>query len=237
MSVVIEDFTEAFRVLCGRHHGVCVIDGFHSTKEAVVEAVDAAVDLNPEQKLAVEHGGGEAGGPSPLVVIAAAGSGKTAMLAHWVAARILGGADPKRIMLATYSRQAAAEINRRVERIVARRPPPEAAAAAIPAWSGTFSAMGSRLLREYAGRIGLDPQFTIHDREGSAAGMLLRTPRRPRRLSLREAERQAGRPVASVTDRPDGSRTYAFGDTANAGCEVNDWDIEYGASSPSSVRQ
>ena len=204
MSVVIEDFTEAFRVLCGRHHGVCVIDGFHSTKEAVVEAVEAGVDLNPEQRLAVEHGRGEAGGPSPLLVIAGAGSGKTAILAHWVAARILGGPDPKRIMLATCSRRAAAEINRRVERIVAQRLPPEAAAAVIPAWSGTFRAMGSHLLGEYAGRIGLDPQFTIHDGKDSAPGMPLRKPRRPRRLSLREAERQAGGPPRRFGHRSPG---------------------------------
>jgi hypothetical protein len=36
--------------------------------------------------------------------------------------------------------------------------------------------------------------------------------RRVRRLSFREAAKQAGRPIASVTDRPDGSRTYAFGE-------------------------
>ena len=177
-----------------------------------------------------------AGGPS-LLVIDGVGAGKMAMLAQRVAALILNGADPKRIMLATFSRQAAAEVNRRIEWIVARRLPPEAAAAAIPSWSGAFHAIGAWLLREYAARIGLDPQFTIHDREDSAPGMPLRKSRRPRRLSLREAERQAGRPVASVTDRPDGSRTYAFGDKADADGEVNDWDIEYGASSPSSVRQ
>ena len=33
---------------------------------------------------------------------------------------------------------------------------------------GTFHAIGARLLREYATRLGLDPQFTIHDREDSA---------------------------------------------------------------------
>ena len=209
MSRVIEDFTEAYRAELGRH-----AHAFYSNWEAVVDA----------------------GGPS-LLVIDGAGAGKTAMLAHRVAALILGGADPKRIMLATFSRQAAAEVNRRVERIVARRLPPEAASAAIPAWSRAFHAIGARLLREHAGRIGLDPRFAIHDREEKATGMPLGKPRRPRRLSLREAERQAGRPVASVTDRPDGSRTYAFGDKADADGEVNDWDIEYGASSPSSVRQ
>jgi superfamily I DNA/RNA helicase len=34
-------------------------------------------------------------------------------------------------------------------------------------WSGTFHGVGARLLREYATRIGLDPAFTIHDREDS----------------------------------------------------------------------
>jgi len=128
----------------------------------------APVELNPEQQLAVEHGIGAAGGFSPLLVIAGAGSGKTAMLAHRVAALILAGADPKRIMLATFSRRAAAELIRRVERLLARRLSPEAAAAAAPEYSGTFHAIGARLLREYAPRLGLDPQFTIHDREDSA---------------------------------------------------------------------
>ena len=127
-----------------------------------------AVELNPEQELAVEHGIGDPRGPGPLLVVAGAGSGKTAMLAHRVAALILAGADPKRIMLATFSRRAAAELGRRVERLLARRLAPEAAQAATPAYAGTFHAIGARLLREYAPRLGLDPQFTIHDREDSA---------------------------------------------------------------------
>jgi DNA helicase II / ATP-dependent DNA helicase PcrA len=127
-----------------------------------------AVELNPEQMIAVRHGIGDPRGPGPLLVVAGAGSGKTAMLAHRVAALILAGADPKRIMLATFSRRAAAELGRRVERLLARRLAPEAAAAATPAYAGTFHAIGARLLREYAPRIGLDPQFTIHDREDSA---------------------------------------------------------------------
>jgi len=126
------------------------------------------VDLNPEQRRAVEHGIGDPDGPGPLLVIAGAGSGKTATLAHRVAALILAGADPKRIMLATFSRRAAAELTRRVERLLARRLKPEAAAAATPAYAGTFHGLGARLLREYAERLGLDPQFTIHDREDSA---------------------------------------------------------------------
>jgi ATP-dependent DNA helicase UvrD/PcrA len=127
-----------------------------------------AVELNPEQRLAVEHGIGDSGAPGPLLVIAGAGSGKTAMLAHRVAALILAGADPRRIILATFSRRAAAELGRRVERLLARRLKPEAAEAARPAYAGTFHSLGARFLREYAERLGLDPQFTILDREDSA---------------------------------------------------------------------
>jgi len=119
-------------------------------------------DLNEAQRAAVEHDAG------PLLVIAGAGSGKTNTLAHRVAHLILRGADPKRIMLATFSRRAAAELNRRVQRLLARRLAPEAAAAATPSYAGTFHAIGARLLRDYALRLGLDPQFTIHDREDSA---------------------------------------------------------------------
>ncbi len=35
-------------------------------------------------------------------------------------------------------------------------------------WAGTFHAVGARLLREHAAEIGLNPAFTIHDREDSA---------------------------------------------------------------------
>ena len=68
-------------------------------------------------------------------------------------------------MLATFSRRAAGELGRRVQRLLARRLAPEAAAAATPAYAETFHSIGARLLREYALRLGLDPQFTIHDRE------------------------------------------------------------------------
>src|SRR6266446_3216682 len=35
-------------------------------------------------------------------------------------------------------------------------------------WAGTFHGIGARLLRDYAEQIGVDPAFTIHDREDSA---------------------------------------------------------------------
>src|SRR3979411_1462651 len=66
--------------------------------------------LNAEQSRAVEHGDGEA---RPLLIIAGAGSGKTNTLAHRVAHLVVQGADPRRILLLTFSRPAAAEMIRR----------------------------------------------------------------------------------------------------------------------------
>ena len=106
---------------------------------------------------------------APLLVIAGAGSGKTNTLAHRVAHLIVNGADPRRILLMTFSRRAAAEMTRRVERI-ARKVLGDNAGVMTDAltWAGTFHGIGARLLRDYAEQIGLDPAFTIHDREDSA---------------------------------------------------------------------
>ena len=127
--------------------------------------------LNPEQRRAVEHGVGALadGLAKPLLVIAGAGSGKTNTLAHRVAHLIVEGADPSRILLLTFSRRAAAEMTRRVERISAQVMGENAGImAGALTWAGTFHAIGARLLREYADQIGLDRAFTIHDREDSA---------------------------------------------------------------------
>ncbi len=126
-------------------------------------------NLNPEQRRAVEHGTIGSGPFPPLLVIAGAGSGKTNTLAHRVAHLIVNGADPRRILLMTFSRRAASEMTRRVERI-ARQVMGHNAGAMTDAlaWAGTFHGIGARLLREYSNQIGLNPAFTIHDREDSA---------------------------------------------------------------------
>jgi DNA helicase-2/ATP-dependent DNA helicase PcrA len=122
--------------------------------------IDPLARLNPRQRAAVEHG------DAPLLVIAGAGSGKTNTLAHRVAALIRRGADPRAILLLTFSRRAAVEMTRRIQQHAGAR-------AAALEWAGTFHAIGARLLREYAARIGLNPAFTIHDREDSADLMAL----------------------------------------------------------------
>jgi DNA helicase-2/ATP-dependent DNA helicase PcrA len=122
--------------------------------------------LNPDQRAAVEHGVGEGADTRPLLVIAGAGSGKTDTLAHRVAHLVMTGTDPHRLLLLTFSRRAAAEMERRAERILNRAAGTNAAPGLH--WSGTFHAIGARFLREYAERIGLDRSFTIHDREDAA---------------------------------------------------------------------
>ena len=57
--------------------------------------------LNPEQRRAAEHGVFNKAGP--LLVIAGAGSGKSNTLAHRVANLLVHGADPRRILLLTFS--------------------------------------------------------------------------------------------------------------------------------------
>src|SRR6266849_9746824 len=85
-------------------------------------APDYLADLNQEQRRAVEHGikNGSALDAPPLLVIAGAGSGKTKTLAYRVAHLVVNGIDPQRILLLTFSRRAALDMIRRVERITAK---------------------------------------------------------------------------------------------------------------------
>lgn len=133
---------------------------------SVSAGIDPFESLNAEQRVAVAHGlGDHRDDARPLLIIAGAGSGKTNTLAHRVANLILHQGDPQRILLLTFSRRAAVEMERRVGGVLnrvlglgsARQTP------SLP-WSGTFHSIGARLLRDYAARIGLDESFTILDR-------------------------------------------------------------------------
>ena len=127
---------------------------------------DPFAGLNPEQLSAVEHDVGAAV-VRPLLVVAGAGSGKTNTLAHRVAKLILAGGDPQRILLLTFSRRAAGEMGQRAAGVLQRVLGTSSAAVGSLPWAGTFHSIGARLLREYAGRIGLEASFTIHDRADS----------------------------------------------------------------------
>jgi DNA helicase II / ATP-dependent DNA helicase PcrA len=128
---------------------------------------DYLTDLNKEQRRAVTHGidSESATRAPPLLVIAGAGSGKTKTLAHRVAHLVVSGVDPHRILLLTFTRRASEEMIRRVKRITATSLGTQQVD--LP-WSGTFHAVGDRLIREYATQIGLKPSFTILDRTDAA---------------------------------------------------------------------
>jgi ATP-dependent DNA helicase UvrD/PcrA len=139
----------------------------------VMEEASYLISLNQAQRAAVTFDvppEGRAGPGRPLLIIAGAGSGKTNTLAHRVAHLILRGADPRRLLLLTFTRRAAEEMSRRVERICAHS---QADLAGGTPWSGTFHAIANRLLRLYAEPIGLDPAFTVLDRSDAADWMNL----------------------------------------------------------------
>ncbi|WDE09116.1 ATP-dependent helicase [Thalassomonas viridans] len=108
--------------------------------------------------------------PSPLLIIAGAGTGKTNTLAHRAANLLLQGASPERILLMTFARRAAGELASRANRIVEQtlqQQQKQYHPVKIP-WMGTFHAIAGRLLREHAESIGLSPDFTILDRNDAA---------------------------------------------------------------------
>jgi DNA helicase-2/ATP-dependent DNA helicase PcrA len=113
--------------------------------------------LNATQREAVA-----APSDAPLLIIAGAGTGKTTTLVHRIAELVKTGADPRRILLLTFSRRAALEMTRRAHGVTRGSELP---------WAGTFHAIGSRLLRLHALALGLDPAYTVLDR-GDAADLI-----------------------------------------------------------------
>ena len=124
-------------------------------------------ELNKRQSRAVMYGVDDNPTPNinPLLIIAGAGSGKTKTLAHRVAHLLVKGIHPSRILLLTFSKRAAIEMSHRVRQIA------EAATGDrqidLP-WSGTFHAIGTKLIREYGPQVGLRSSFTILDRTDAA---------------------------------------------------------------------
>lgn len=181
--------------------------------------------LNPAQRAAVQYGEAELPGrlPGPLLIIAGAGTGKTNTLAHRVAHLIVRGADPRRILLLTFTRRAAEIMTRRAERIVTqvahepslRAPSPagRGGQGVRPAWAGTFHSVANRLLRQHASAVRLDPSFTVLDR--SDAGDLLnvvrnelglsrqssRFPKKDTCLAIYSHAVNAGQPVEHTLER------------------------------------
>lgn len=113
--------------------------------------IDYAHELNEQQFAAVTAV------PSPALVIAGAGSGKTRTLTYRVAYLLEQGVPPDRVLLLTFTNKAAREMMRRVANLLGGD--------LSSLWGGTFHSVGNRILRRHAERLGYTPGFTILDRE------------------------------------------------------------------------
>ncbi|BBX29479.1 DNA helicase PcrA [Mycolicibacterium alvei] len=126
------------------------------TTSSVASEIDQLLDgLNPQQRQAVRHVG------SPLLIVAGAGSGKTAVLtrriAYLLAAREVGVGQ---ILAITFTNKAAAEMRERVVGLVGPR--------ARNMWVSTFHSTCVRILRNQASLLpGLNSNFSIYDSDDS----------------------------------------------------------------------
>ena len=132
-------------------------------------------NLNEAQQKAATHSDG------PLLIVAGAGTGKTTTLASRVAWLLARGVPPERLLLLTFSRRAAREMSSRAERIAGAS---DASVDASRIWSGTFHAIGNRLLRLHGRALGLDPSFTVLDQADAADVMNLLRPAGAARSTL-----------------------------------------------------
>ncbi len=93
----------------------------------------------------------------PVLVLAGAGTGKTAALtarlAHLIATR---RAYPSEILAVTFTNKAAREMRERVGRMMGE------SVEGMP-WLGTFHAIGAKMLRRHAELVGLQSNFNILD--------------------------------------------------------------------------
>ncbi len=160
--------------------------------------MELAQFLNSAQVEAVEHRQG------PLLVIAGAGSGKTRVIEYRVLNLILNQVEPTSILLLTFTRRASREM-------LARAAKQDPKCGLVE--GGTFHSFGVRLLRRYAGRIGIKENFTILDsadapeamrRVATALGYYQLPLRFPQKSSLQKilsAATNKQKPIAEILEQ------------------------------------
>jgi DNA helicase-2/ATP-dependent DNA helicase PcrA len=114
--------------------------------------------LAEAQERAVRHGEG------PLLLLGAAGTGKTEALARRFDVLAGDGTDPERVLLLASSRATARRLRRRVETLLGH--------SSDELWIGTWRELGERLLREHSTAAGLDPFFDVLGRGERLATLL-----------------------------------------------------------------
>lgn len=106
------------------------------------------VKLNATQKRAVTHDGG------PALVVAGAGTGKTAVISMRIAHLIQNkGVAAQSILALTFTEKAAAEMQDRVDRLLPL--------GYVDTSIFTFHALGDKILREFSFELGLPSDFVV----------------------------------------------------------------------------
>jgi len=126
----------------------------------------APVETDRRERI-VAHGEG------PLLVLGAAGTGKTELLARRLARLAASDTEPHRVLAIGSTRVTAGRLRERVEALL-EGPFEEL-------WVGSWDAIGERLLREHAEAAGLDPFFDVLGPAERLAMLLDRLDRLPLR--------------------------------------------------------
>ncbi len=130
------------------------------------------MDLTPPQRRAIEWEKG------PLLLLGAAGTGKTEVLARRLVRLAAHGGGPQQIVAMSASRAGAARLRQRVEALLE--------GAYEDLWIGTWEVIAERLLREHPESAGLDPFFEVLGRAERLAILLDRLDELPlRRQEIR----------------------------------------------------
>ncbi len=185
----------------------------------------------PERDRAIAHGAG------PLLVLGAAGTGKTELLARRLARLAAAGTPPQRVLLVASTRTTARRLRERAEALLS--------GSFEELWIGSWDRLGERLLREHAEAAGLDPFFDVlgpaerlamlldrldqlplrrHEIRGNPAGLLARLLARidrlkaervgPTRLEQRAREKEGS--AAEEADREEVRRELEFAELFTA---------------------